>query len=89
MSEIEYFYSDHSAFAYLGSTRFMAIAKAADRAITHRPIDPCRIVPTGGAQSFNQRSAKFFCVPFPPRDRPLGRGAECPGNGWTAHLSRQ
>ena len=37
MSEIEYFYSAHSAFAYLGSRRFMEIAAAAGRKITHKP----------------------------------------------------
>ena len=36
---IEYFYSAHSAFAYLGSARFMEIARAAGRQIAHRPID--------------------------------------------------
>lgn len=39
MSEIEYFYSAHSAFAYLGSRRFMEIAKAAGRTIVHKPYD--------------------------------------------------
>lgn len=37
MPEIEYFYSAHSAFAYLGSRRFMEIATAAERKIVHRP----------------------------------------------------
>ncbi len=37
MSGIEYFYSAHSAFAYLGSRRFMGIAAAAGRKIVHRP----------------------------------------------------
>jgi 2-hydroxychromene-2-carboxylate isomerase len=36
---IEYFYSTHSAFAYLGSARFMEIARAAGRRIVHRPFD--------------------------------------------------
>lgn len=39
MPEIEYFYSAHSAFAYLGSRRFMEIAKAAGRTIVHKPYD--------------------------------------------------
>lgn len=39
MPEIEYFYSSHSAFAYLGSQRFMDVAKAAGRKIVHRPYD--------------------------------------------------
>ena len=30
MAEIEYFYSAHSAFAYLGSARFMEISRAAN-----------------------------------------------------------
>lgn len=37
MFEIEYFYSAHSAFAYLGSRRFMEIAAAAGRKIVHKP----------------------------------------------------
>ena len=37
MSGIEYFYSAHSAFAYLGSRRFMGIAAAAGRKIVQRP----------------------------------------------------
>ena len=37
MSEIEYFYSAHSAFAYLGSQRFMQIARGAGRTIVHKP----------------------------------------------------
>ena len=48
MPEIEYFYSAHSAYAYLGSARFMAIAKAAGRTITHRPNDLRRVVPASG-----------------------------------------
>ena len=37
MSGIEYFYSAHSAFAYLGSRRFIEIAAAAGRKIIHKP----------------------------------------------------
>jgi len=56
MSEIEYFYSAHSAFAYLGSAAFMKIAKAAGRTIVHRPIDLRRVVPAGGAANFAERT---------------------------------
>ncbi|MBO88650.1 MAG: disulfide bond formation protein DsbA [Rickettsiales bacterium] len=42
MLEIEYFYSAHSAFAYLGSRRFIEIAKAANRKIIHKPFDLAR-----------------------------------------------
>lgn len=39
MSYIEYFYSTHSAFAYLGSARFAEIAHSAGRFIVHKPIN--------------------------------------------------
>jgi len=48
MAEIEYFYSAHSAFAYLGSARLMAIARAAGRRIAHRPMDLRRVVAVTG-----------------------------------------
>ncbi len=39
MPEIEYFFAAHSAFAYLGSARLMAIAAAANRRLNHKPMD--------------------------------------------------
>ena len=39
MREIEYFYSAHSAYAYLGSARFMTIAAEANRVVVHKPYD--------------------------------------------------
>lgn len=39
MATIEYFYSAHSAFAYIGSRKLMEIAAAAGRRIVHRPYD--------------------------------------------------
>ena len=53
---IEYFYAAHSAFAYLGSKRFMAIAQAAGRIIKHRPVDLDRVVETSGAGAFSART---------------------------------
>ena len=53
---IEYFYSAHSAFAYLGSQRFMAIARAAGREIRHRPFYLDRAVETVGAGAFANRT---------------------------------
>ncbi|MBT5895595.1 MAG: 2-hydroxychromene-2-carboxylate isomerase, partial [Rhodospirillaceae bacterium] len=58
MSEIEYFYSAHSIFAYLGSARIQEIAKAAGRDLVHRPIDLNQSVPAGGASPFRERSPK-------------------------------
>lgn len=56
MAGIEYFYAAHSAFAWIGSRRFMDIARAADRRIVHRPVDLRRVVQAAGAQPFGQRS---------------------------------
>ncbi|MEL0020883.1 MAG: 2-hydroxychromene-2-carboxylate isomerase [Rickettsiales bacterium] len=55
MSEIEYFYSAHSAFAYLGSRRFMEIAKAAGRTIVHRPYHLTRGIAGVGSVPTRER----------------------------------
>ncbi|RLA45044.1 MAG: 2-hydroxychromene-2-carboxylate isomerase [Gammaproteobacteria bacterium] len=64
MSVIEYFYAAHSAYAYIGSVRFMQIATAAGRTIEHRPIDLNRVVNASGSVPFSERSpghrAYFF-----------------------------
>ena len=61
---IEYFYSAHSGFAYLGSARFMEIARAAGRQIAHRPIDLDKVLAvTGPGATGGQtpaRRAYFF-----------------------------
>jgi len=57
MSSIEYFYSAHSAYAYLGSARFMAIAAAAGRTIDHKPLDLRRVVAESGSVPFGKRTA--------------------------------
>jgi 2-hydroxychromene-2-carboxylate isomerase len=57
MSEIEYFYSTHSAFAYLGSASFMQIAHEAGRKIVHRPIDLGPVVRAARGQGFSELSA--------------------------------
>ncbi len=56
MAEIEYFYSAHSAFAYLGSARLMEIARAAGRRIAHKPIDLVRVVAVTGPGATNGRT---------------------------------
>ena len=58
MAEIEYFYSAHSAFAYLGSARFMAIATAAGRRIAHKPVDLNRVIAAAGSTAFGARGKK-------------------------------
>jgi len=56
MADIEYFYSAHSAFAYLGSARFMEIARAGGHRIVHKPFDLAPAIEAGGAGSTRVRS---------------------------------
>jgi 2-hydroxychromene-2-carboxylate isomerase len=53
MSEIEYFYSAHSAYAYIGSARFMEIARASNRRITHKPMDLRKVLAITGPGATN------------------------------------
>jgi len=55
MAVIEYFYSAHSAFAYLGSARFAELAKGHE--VVHRPIDLDITVPAAGVPGFRARTA--------------------------------
>ncbi|MEO8557893.1 MAG: 2-hydroxychromene-2-carboxylate isomerase [Rhodospirillales bacterium] len=56
MKEIEYFYSAHSLYAYLGSRKLMQIAATAGRRIVHRPMDLRAVVAQSGAVPFGRRS---------------------------------
>lgn len=64
MAVIEYFYSTHSAFAYLGSARLMEIAAASGREIVHRPVDLGPVVSAARGLTFKERTpahrAYFF-----------------------------
>ena len=73
MSEIEYFYSAHSAYAYLGSARFTQIAAAAGRRIAHKPMDLRQVVATSGPAPFGQRSKAHVSYYF---GREIERWAE-------------
>ncbi len=57
---IEYFYAAHSAFAYLGSRRFMDVARAGGRKIVHRPYDLRRVLPAIGSPGFDQRTKAHY-----------------------------
>jgi len=48
MPKLEYFYSAHSGFAYLGSKRFLDIARSAKVEIIHKPFDLRRAVAVTG-----------------------------------------
>ncbi len=64
MADIEYFYSAHSAFAYLGAARLMAVAAAAGRRVAHKPMDLNRVIEAAGSTAFRERGkshrAYFF-----------------------------
>ena len=62
MAVIEYFYSAHSAFAYIGSARLREIAEAAGAKIIHKPMELRQVmVAMGGATNSMtpQRRAYF------------------------------
>ena len=69
MSNLEYFYSAHSVFAYLGSAQLMAIAKAAGGTIVHKPVDLLRVMVESGAGSTRERGDRH-------RDYYFGREIE-------------
>jgi 2-hydroxychromene-2-carboxylate isomerase len=56
MKVIEYFYSAHSAYAYIGSAMFMDIARAGGRRIEHRPMDLRAVVAATGPGAHNGRT---------------------------------
>lgn len=56
MAEIEYFYAAHSAFAYLGSRRFMEITAAAGRTIAHKPYDLRAGIVGVGSKTIGERT---------------------------------
>ncbi|MEL7463800.1 MAG: 2-hydroxychromene-2-carboxylate isomerase [Pseudomonadota bacterium] len=56
MREVEYFYSAHSAYAYLGSKRLSEICAAHGCALKHYPVALTPVVEASGAQPFPQRS---------------------------------
>jgi len=55
MPAIEYFFSAHSAFAYLGSARLKAIAEAAGAGIIYKPMDLHAVLEAIGRADFAGR----------------------------------
>lgn len=56
MAQIDYYYSAHSAFAYLGSARLMAICVEQGATLVHRPIPLSPVVEAQGSQPFAART---------------------------------
>jgi len=61
---IEYFYSAHSAYAYLGAPTLGRIARQTGARIIHRPFDFLPVVQAAGAQGFKDRSAAHIAYFF-------------------------
>jgi 2-hydroxychromene-2-carboxylate isomerase len=76
MSGIEYFYSAHSAFAYIGSARLIKIASASDLVIIHKPMDLPRVMVESGAGLTRERSDRHRAYYF---GREIERWAEWRG----------
>lgn len=73
MAEIEYFYSTHSAYAYIGSKLLFEIAKRHDCRIIHRPVDLNPVVDATSGEPFGYRSQAHRDYFF---DREIERWAE-------------
>ncbi|WP_179380656.1 2-hydroxychromene-2-carboxylate isomerase [Jannaschia marina] len=56
MVTIEYYYSAHSAFAYLGSRRLLQICAAAEATLIHRPFALSPVVEAQGSLPFAART---------------------------------
>lgn len=86
MAEIEYFYAAHSAFAYLGSAKLMAIAAAADRRLVHKPVDLNRVIKAAGSTGFRERSVPYRAYFFRREITRWSEHRDAPIlDGWPAH----
>lgn len=76
MNTIEYFYSTHSAFAYIGAARLIEIAAAAGCRIVHRPVDLGPVMLGAGARAVPERTPAYRAYFF---GREIARWAEFRG----------
>ncbi|NNE51131.1 MAG: 2-hydroxychromene-2-carboxylate isomerase [Sulfitobacter sp.] len=53
---IEYFYSAHSAYAYLGAWELDRIARESGWRVAHRPFDFAPVMAAAGGRAFGERS---------------------------------
>ena len=73
MPDIEYFYSAHSAFAYLGAKRLGEISAATQARILHKPIDLNQVLAAAHPDGFRGRSKAHMSYYF---GREIERWAE-------------
>ena len=74
--KIEYFYSAHSAYAYIGSGKLSQICKAHDCVLEHRPVSLSPVVEAVGEIPFADRTQSYVDYFF---GRELERWAEMRG----------
>jgi 2-hydroxychromene-2-carboxylate isomerase len=80
MAEIEYFYSAHSAYAWLGHDRLREIAAETGRRILHRPVPLDPLLEAAGSLAFRSRPPGHVAYFF---GREIARWAEERGKpGW-------
>lgn len=82
MPEIEYVYSAHSVYAWLGARRLAEIARAAGARVIHRPVDLTPVV-EAVATPFRARSAAHRAYFF---GREIERWAEWRGLDWLGRV---
>lgn len=80
--QIEYFYSAHSAYAYLGAPRLAQIAASNGWRVVHRPFDFLPVVRAAGGQEFAARTEAHIAYFF---GRELRRWAQWRGLPMIAH----
>ncbi|KPA20954.1 2-hydroxychromene-2-carboxylate isomerase [Shimia sp. SK013] len=82
LRDIEYFYSTHSAFAYLGAKKLAEICEAHDCRLIHRPFALSPVVEAAGGLSFAGRTQAHVDYFF---GREIERWAEYRGVPVIAH----
>lgn len=80
--KIEYFYSAHSAYAYLGAWELQRIADAAGAQIIHRPFDFAPVLQAAGSTRIGTRSPAHIDYFF---GREMVRWAEWRGLSMVRH----
>ena len=56
MSQIDYYYSAYSLYAYLGSKKFLEIAKKSGRSINHKPVCLVTLMVDNGNHRWEDRT---------------------------------
>ena len=79
---IEYFYSAHSAYAYLGAWELDRIARESGWEVAHRPFDFAPVMAAAGGRAFGERSRAHVDYFF---GRELRRWAEWRGLPMISH----